>query len=364
MEFNFIVITLITGGLVLLSFLNLSNAVQVNQRANRYFGIFVLLWATFWLDEMIIPKSTENTSYIITITRFIQFLTPPTFYLSVVFYTNPTYRYIKKDLAYLFVPLLFLVLLLSRPVLDENRFHFVYIILFLGHALGYTIAAYLKIQNHQKNIEQFSSTKESIDLNWIKYIIYAFIASSVLIIFYNIFTTAASLNSYVNLFFLGVIYFVAFHAVRQREIYPSGLESLENTVNTMQNTDDVNPRNKLITDADMQRIKEQLLTLMQAEQPYMESELNLLRLAEKLNVSGHQLSYVINNGIGENFFLFINKYRVKKAEELLLNPKYDHLTILAIGYASGFNSKTAFNTTFKKMTSYTPTEYRKIRSNG
>lgn len=55
-------------------------------------------------------------------------------------------------------------------------------------------------------------------------------------------------------------------------------------------------------------------------------------------------------------------YKVQKAKELLNDPKYDNYTIVAIGFESGFNSKTAFNTTFKKMTSYTPTEYRKLRS--
>lgn len=51
------------------------------------------------------------------------------------------------------------------------------------------------------------------------------------------------------------------------------------------------------------------------------SDLNLVKLADKLNITGHQLSYVLNNGFDENFFNFINKYRVKKAQELLLNPK-------------------------------------------
>ncbi|WP_435522931.1 helix-turn-helix domain-containing protein [Chryseobacterium indoltheticum] len=95
----------------------------------------------------------------------------------------------------------------------------------------------------------------------------------------------------------------------------------------------------------------------------MDSELNLVKLADKLSLSTHQLSYIINNGFNENFFQFINKYKVEKAQELLTNQEYSHYTIIAIGYEAGFNSKTAFNTTFKKITSYTPTEYRKIRSN-
>lgn len=105
-----------------------------------------------------------------------------------------------------------------------------------------------------------------------------------------------------------------------------------------------------------------LMKLMEKEKPYLDSELNLLKLADKMEISSHQLSYVLNEGMGENFFYFINKYRVQKAEALLMDPENDHLNMLAIGYEAGFNSKTSFNTTFKKMTSYTPSEYKKNRS--
>src|SRR5690606_28387216 len=101
------------------------------------------------------------------------------------------------------------------------------------------------------------------------------------------------------------------------------------------------------------------LRLMELEKPYLNSELNLVKLAEQMNLSTHQLSFLINNAFGENFFNFINRYRVRKAKELLKDPDYDHFNVLVIAYESGFNSKTSFNNTFKKMTAYTPTEYRK-----
>jgi AraC-like DNA-binding protein len=66
-----------------------------------------------------------------------------------------------------------------------------------------------------------------------------------------------------------------------------------------------------------------------------------------MNISGHQLSYVINQGFEKTFF-FVNKYRVKRAEELLTNSDYEKYTILAIGYEAGFNSKTSFNNAFQK----------------
>jgi AraC-like DNA-binding protein len=82
-----------------------------------------------------------------------------------------------------------------------------------------------------------------------------------------------------------------------------------------------------------------------------------------MNITSHQLSYVINTGFNENFFRFINQYRVEKAKELLLLEEMNRLSILGIAFESGFNSKTSFNTTFKKFTGQTPSAFKEMRSN-
>jgi len=361
MDINSVIVTLICGGLMLLAFLNLTHAFKVNRKANVYFGLFVLIWATFWLDEMLFAMPLQDNPVAFVSIRFIQFFAPLTFFFSVVLYTNPHYNHRAGDLKYLLAPFVFLILMLCHGKISEEWFGILYIVLVLGHALFYTSLAYLKIQRHQQDIELFSSNKEFIDLNWIKYIIYVFIASSVLMLLYNLFATAESLNIYINLFFLGVVYFVAYHQIRQKEIYPIGLNSMDMLNEASSDTPDVS-KTKLLSDAELMRIQQELIALMQHEKPYLDSELNLVKLAERLQISTHQLSYVINRGFGVNFFHFINQYRVRRAEELLTDPQYDHLTILAIGFESGFNSKTSFNTTFKKITAHTPTAYRKIHS--
>lgn len=360
MDLNALVCTLIVGGLLLLSFIKLSNVLEVNRKANIYFGIFTLLWSTFWLDEMVIPDLLNQNVLLFITVRFLQFLVPVTFFISVLFYINPYFKYSFKDFRFLIVPLLFLILLFYKTLLEKYFFNIFYSVIFLTHSLFYTISAYLKIQKHQKDIQLFSSNTESIDLRWIKYIIYSFIASSILIIIYSAFSSADKLNIYINFFFLTIVYLVTFYSIKQKEIYPRGL-NIEQTIepfNSSENNSETS-KNKLLSDQQLNTLKNKLLQLMDQEQPYLDSDLNLVKLAEKLQISSHQLSYVINNGFNENFFHFINKYRVQKAEELLKNPKWNHLNILAIGFESGFNSKTSFNTTFKKITSYTPTEYRK-----
>lgn len=97
---------------------------------------------------------------------------------------------------------------------------------------------------------------------------------------------------------------------------------------------------------------------METRKPYLDSELNLIRLAEMLSVSTHHLSYVINTGFEKNFFQYVNEFRVEQAKKLLKETN-SKLSILGIAYESGFNSKTSFNTTFKKLTGQTPSEFRK-----
>lgn len=357
---NNFIITLIVGGLLVLAFLKLSNAIAVNRKANIYFGIFVLLWSSFWLDNILLSEQLQEKKTIFIITRLLQFLAPLAFYFSIIFYTKPQFQYKPKHLKYSIIPLLFLSLLLLRPFLQKNLFTLLYIIILPSHALLYTLLAYRVIQKHQKNIELFSSNKEPIDLNWIKYIILAFIISAALIIIYALIAEAQALNVYINAFFLCVVYFVAYFSIKQKEIFPKGYQ-IQTSIKAVQ-LENNNTKNKLITDPELELYKNKLLKLMKEEQPYLDSELNLVKLAQQLSISRHQLSYIINQGFGENFFYFVNKYRVQKAEELLSDPEKDKYTILAIGFESGFNSKTAFNTTFKKVTSYTPSEYRKKRS--
>lgn len=360
MDIDFITTILIIGGLLLLSFLHLSNVTSVNRRANLLFGIFTFQWSTFWLDELLFPEHLNTPSAVFVILRFVQFLVPISFMLSVKFYTDPDTKLTWRHGWIAVAPVVFLLCLLITPSANNELFELCTIIFFLGHAIFYVIWAHIKILKHQRIIKSFHSYTEKIDLRWIKYITYTFIGSAIIVTAYNFLTKAESLNIYINLFFVAVVYLVAFYSLRQKEIFPQGmgLSDVVNDIEIIKQETGV-PKVKVIEDADLNQLKERLLQLMEVEKPYLDSELNLAKLAEQMNLSTHQLSYLINNAFGENFFNFVNRYRVQKAKELLTNPDYDHFNVLVIAYESGFSSKTSFNNTFKKMTNCTPTEYRK-----
>jgi len=97
--------------------------------------------------------------------------------------------------------------------------------------------------------------------------------------------------------------------------------------------------------------------LFKIEKIFTDPELNINSVSEKLEISSHQLSEIINKKLHVNFRSLINNYRIEEARALLINQPDD--TILKTAYAVGFNSKTAFNNAFLNITAMTPSEYRK-----
>ena len=97
---------------------------------------------------------------------------------------------------------------------------------------------------------------------------------------------------------------------------------------------------------------------MEIEKLYQETELTLQQLSDKLQLPTYQVSQAINDGLKKNFYDLVNGYRVEEAKRLLRDPKNMNYTVLSVGFDAGFNSKTTFNTVFKKFTGYTPTEFR------
>jgi AraC-like DNA-binding protein len=98
---------------------------------------------------------------------------------------------------------------------------------------------------------------------------------------------------------------------------------------------------------------------METAKPYLEGNLVLPQLARQLGISPNYLSQVINEQLNVNFYDFVNGYRVEEARRLMREAGQKNVNILSIALDSGFNSKSAFYTAFKKVASMTPTQYRK-----
>lgn len=118
-----------------------------------------------------------------------------------------------------------------------------------------------------------------------------------------------------------------------------------------------------LKDDQSEQIWEQVIKLMQEDKLYRNPTLRLSDIVDKIGKPLPHVSQVINEKMNMNFLDLVNQYRVEDAKDLLINPKTKSMTILAIAYEVGFNSKTTFYTSFKKVTGQTPSEFKKENSN-
>jgi AraC-like DNA-binding protein len=116
---------------------------------------------------------------------------------------------------------------------------------------------------------------------------------------------------------------------------------------------------KLLEPESADEIQKRLIFLLDVEKIYRNENLSLLTLSEKLNITPHQLSWVINEKMNQSFSTLINRYRIEDVKKRLADGTKDDATILQMAFDSGFSTKTAFNRAFKKFTGLTPTQYRK-----
>jgi len=116
-------------------------------------------------------------------------------------------------------------------------------------------------------------------------------------------------------------------------------------------------KNPLLSKTQMKAHRKALLEHMKLNKPYLDAGLTLSTLGTQIGLQANEMSQLLNAGFDKNFSEFINEYRVQEFKRRAGDPNNQHLTILANAMDSGFNSKTVFNTFFKKMTGQTPRQY-------
>jgi AraC-like DNA-binding protein len=104
-----------------------------------------------------------------------------------------------------------------------------------------------------------------------------------------------------------------------------------------------------------------LVASFESEKLFLDPALSLDTLSRRLAIPSKYLSQIVNEQLGHNFNDWLNGWRVGEAKRRLTDTRFRHLSIIAIGEASGFPSKSTFNAAFRRETSMTPSEYRRRR---
>jgi len=226
---------------------------------------------------------------------------------------------------------------------------------------GLSLALFKKLDI---NIFNNFSSVENIDLGWLRNLVYTFgavwtilmAAAAIHHIFHlfswNFCTNGLSLSLSVFIILIG------YFGLKQKEIF-SGFE--KNQFVTGNNSGEKYAGSTL-KETDAEKYAEKLKIYMTEKKPYLDPDLNLPQLAGELNIPSHYLSQVINKNIGQNFFDFINRYRIEEVKSKIMDPNYHKYSVLGIAFEAGFNSKSAFNRVFKNITGQTPTQFKKQHS--
>lgn len=366
---NNILAIIIPGACLMLVFMLFVNIHKVNINANKWLTLFVLCLLIQNSNSILFQLKNNSLYKIIEISSF---FISPLFYLSVSSFINPTKKWRTKyflhfGLGFLFIVFtLFVLYLKPSSTIAPNVLGLISLIFncFIAiQVISYCYLCYKKITKHQKNIKLFSSDIESVDLKWLKNITLAVIFLALYWASGIIFQVKNE-NEYYYLFLeiinFFIIFYITYYSLKQKEIYPfSKKDKKELKEIIIESSIPEENRKKIIEDEKLESIKVELLQLMQMEKPFLDCELSLIKLAAKLNITSHQLSYVINSGFNENFYQFVNRYRIEEAKIVLMDPEMNHLSLVGIAFEVGFNSKTVFNTTFKKLTGETPSQFKK-----
>ena len=228
--------------------------------------------------------------------------------------------------------------------------------------------------SYQKSIHHLFSEISQINLAWVRWLIngYLFLIISLLILFYFVvrYPDQFELLIVINTTIITpYIYLITFKGISQptlwqiqpdlnKETVEKEMHKAEEIEIHIMNDEMPRPSKAGLSGDKIEEIVKKIILMMEQEKLYLETDLTLQQLADKLQVPNYQVSQAINDGMKKNFYDLVNGYRVEEAKRLLLDPKNKNFTILSMGFEAGFNSKTTFNTVFKKFTGLTPTEYR------
>jgi AraC-like DNA-binding protein len=350
--------------------------------ANRFLGSLILLYSCMLLHMAAYDLGLYGTHLVLVpmVVGF-AFTMGPLHYFYVKYLTLPGRRFRRRDRLH-FIP----VLAFEAACVEAFWFHGGRLfglggevmgiqtgMLLLNWVLMIQAAAYmlfsLKIlRPYGAAIRGEFSTIDKVRLDWLQAITWmvlaflgVFFAENVLLL------SGINFSNYFNLtsFLMAVyVYVIGYMGLFKSEVFenPSTAVSMRRLMHSGPGESFEGPGEKYeksgLSDERAEACLQSLLRLMEEKRPYTDPDLTLAGLAERLDMTSHNLSEVINTKIGQTFFDFINKYRVEKVARDLRDPDKRNLKLLALAFEAGFNSKSSFNSIFKRFTGRTPSEFR------
>jgi AraC-like DNA-binding protein len=362
----------------------LLGAKETKSKSTIYIAVFLLLLGIntvyAYLEFIIYPVSANLYTFLL----MTFFLMPASLFLYTKSSIEPNFKLTAKSLVHL-LPIVFVNLVLVPTVYAENLkedpqnseffnqlqvalYIVFYLVLFLYQILSFRLLH----QNKQLYFENYSNTdirryKYLKTLNIIFSILFLISLAKNILVFNYEGPEADYATNIVKLSLLILFCWIIYTGLRSPELFRKSETTLPPVkdmlkmaaVNTNVRTNGQSPDS---VDAEKTEILKNVKRFMTEKEPYLDASLSLHDLSRLTKIPSRELSLAINQELNKHFFDFVNEYRIEKAKQMLTDPDKKEYTVLEILYDVGFNSKSSFNTAFKKHTGYTPTQYRKSNS--
>jgi AraC-like DNA-binding protein len=378
-KLNFLnTITLISVFVMLLLAFFLFTVNTKNKLSNRLFASFLILTA-FDLSSFFTDKYFETNLNFEIFRMTASLLIMPIFYLYVKAVCHSDFRLKPKYLALgipfaianlVFLPRFYLATAIDTIYIYEHfkqmlEIRFFYILAELQYAF-YIILVFIVLKKYKEiYLENFTNANNS-SYKWLFQMTVFFLIAHCIVFFkslirytdYNVFLNSS--NVIIGTIALIISCWFVLKALNNPELF-KGVDSNMLLVNESLKTKIVSTEKKSFEAPKSAEIVSQIELVKKyvlENESYLEPSLTIQELSKQVSIPVRDLSILINHHMNQHFFDFINEYRIQKAMQILKDSSKSKLTILEILYEVGFNSKSSFNTAFKKHTNQTPTEFR------
>ncbi|UAM97857.1 helix-turn-helix domain-containing protein [Polaribacter litorisediminis] len=362
------VIGFITTFISLLLAFYIFSVASKNKVSNKLFASYLILNAveyTGFFASLLFPEPNN----LLVASRELSYLQMPIFYLYILSVCYSDFKLQWKHLWHITPYIIGNLVMTPRFYLGSTAekielFHnfnqlyesiFTHIALHLQSTI-YLIAGFIALKKAQKIFLENYANSTIETYNWLfQLLLYTSILYFVAIIknIFKFFGNQEYFSYSQNILTIVVLVVVCWYVLKALK-YPNLFNGVDSK--TKLTTEFVEKDQK--HNIDLKEIKK-LRSYMETEKPYLNPSLSIRNLAEEIKMNSRDLSVLINQYLDKHFFDFVNEYRIEEAKSILKNPEKKEITVLEILYEVGFNSKSSFNTAFKKHTGLTPTQFRK-----
>jgi AraC-like DNA-binding protein len=346
-----------------------------NKLANRLFAFF-FIFSAIDLSGFFVTDYIQDYLDLMIFRWTICLLAMPLFYLYVLSVCYSDFRLKWKHLVHLlpillvnlvFIPRLYLASNADMKLLSGDLEHMpeIYLIQILieFQYVFYIVSAFLILKKYREiYLENYTNPSTStykylFQMTTVFLIAHGLVALKNLLRYSDYRQMFLWLNVVVGSVALFITCWLVMKALNHPELFRGINSKLQLTKDILPEVEEKTASKNVQDDAISSQISI-LKQYMAQKEPFLDPSLTIQELANQIDIPVRDLSVLINHHMDQHFFDFVNEYRIQKAMGILKDQSRSQLTVLEILYEVGFNSKSSFNTSFKKHTNLTPTAYR------